>query len=334
MPSKTNAHELPVSWTVNDIEISATLTLPTGTGPFPAVIFVAGSGPTDRNWNTPLIPGTNGSGALLARELTEHGFLTLRYDKSGSGPHAAENAQRMAGKVSIQSHVEELAGGVLLLASREDVNPAAIFVLTNSEGCVHALNYQTQRNSPLFAGMVLTSAFARPTGDLARSQIAAQLASVPGGDALLSAYDAAIEEFIAGRPVPTNENLPEGLQQLIMAITLPANQPFSRELWTYDPTTQLAEITVPVLIVLGKKDIQVDWQTDGAIFEKVVENHENITIRFVENASHVLKFEPKPRSELTPAAVMATYSADDVMLDPDAVDAITNWLRTHISRGK
>ncbi len=148
MPPKTHTDELPVSWTVEDIEIGATLTLPTGKVPLPAVIFVAGSGPTDRNWNSPLIPGTNGSGALLARELTEHGFITLRYDKSASGPHAAENAQRMAGKISMQSHVDELAGGVRLLASRKDVNPAQIFVLTNSEGCVHALNYQIQTEWP------------------------------------------------------------------------------------------------------------------------------------------------------------------------------------------
>ena len=58
-------NETNVSWLVDDIEVKATLTFPTGNGPFPAVLMVAGSGPTDRNWNTPLIPGTNGSAALL-----------------------------------------------------------------------------------------------------------------------------------------------------------------------------------------------------------------------------------------------------------------------------
>ena len=178
MHSITPVDELPVSWLVDDIEVSATLTRPPGEGPFPALIFVAGSGPTDRNWNSPLIPGTNGSGALLARVLTEVGFMTLRYDKRASGPRVAENVPRMIGKISMQSHIDELAGGVLLLAGRDDVNPARLFVLTNSEGCVHALNYQTQADGPLFAGMVLTSAFAQSTGALARGQIAAQLGAV------------------------------------------------------------------------------------------------------------------------------------------------------------
>ncbi len=330
MSSENLFNERLVSWTVDEIEVHATLTRPAGEGPFPAVIFVAGSGPTDRNWNSPMIPGTNGSGALLARELSNRGFITLRYDKRPSGPHVAENMQLLAGKISMQGHVEELAGGVNLLINNKGVNKAQIFVLTNSEGCVHALNYQTQSKYPLFAGMVLTSAFARATGVLAHDQIAAQLAAVPGGDAILSGYDAALGEFMAGRPVPVNEKLPAGVQQVIMAITQPINQPFARELWGFSPIASLAQVKTPVLIVLGKKDIQVDWQTDGALFEAVAKEHENITVVFSENANHVLKYEPKPRSELTAVQVMVSYGADNVMLDPDPVAAIISWLQAQL----
>jgi alpha-beta hydrolase superfamily lysophospholipase len=319
-----------VSWIVDEIEVHATMTRPTGDGPFPAVIFVAGSGPTDRNWNTPMIPGSNGSGGLLARALSEHGFITLRYDKRASGPHVPENMKLMAGKISMQGHVAELAGGVKLLHNQKDVIQDKIFVLTNSEGCVHALNYQTQSENPPFTGMVLTSAFARATGDLTHDQIAAQLGSVPGGDAILAAYDAAMAEFLAGRPVPTNESLPTGLQQIIQAITQPINQPFARELWSFIPMVKLAEVTVPVLIVIGKKDIQVDWQTDGALFETIAHEHANISLFFPENASHVLKFEPKPRAQLTAAEVQISYSADDTQLDPEPVNHIVTWLQAHL----
>ena len=106
--------------------------------------MVAGSGPTDRNWNTPLIPGTNGSAALLAQALAQAGFVTLRYDKRAAGPQGKENAMRLMGKISEQGHLEELAGGVKLLAGRDDVDSRRLFALTNSEGCIHALNYQIQ----------------------------------------------------------------------------------------------------------------------------------------------------------------------------------------------
>ena len=327
MASKYLFTEEFVSWQAGDYTIHATLTRPEGQGPFSAVIFVAGSGPTDRDWNSSMIPGSNGSGALLARELAAQGFITLRYDKGASGPHAAENVKTMAGKVSMQSHIDELAGGMKLLSTDRTVNPTRIFVLTNSEGCVHAINYQTASNKPKFAGMVLTSAFARPTGELAHDQIAAQLAAVPGGDAILAGYDAAMAEFVAGRSVPANENLPASLQQMILAITQPLNQPFARELWIFNPIEKLAKITVPVLIVIGKKDIQVDWLTDGPLFDAVAKEHGNISIVYTENTNHVMKFEPTPRAELTPAAVMGTYSAENVMLDPEPVAQIVSWLK-------
>lgn len=329
MSLENQISEQNVSWEVDGIEVQATLTRPAGKGPFPAVIFVAGSGPTDRNWNTPILPGSHGSGGLLAPALTERGFVTLRYDKRGSGPQVAENMKRLMGKISLQGHREEVAGGVDLLAGDREVDRSRIFALTNSEGCVHALTYQTQSPQHPFAGMVLTSAFARPTGVLARDQIAAQLTAVPGGDAMLAGYDAAIQEFMAGQPVSSADNLPEGLRQVVMAITQPANQPFARELWLFDPTTLLEKVKVPVLILIGKKDIQVDWQVDGPIFEAVAKNHPNIAVVYLENTNHVMKLEPKPKEQLNPAEVSATYSSEQVGLDPIAVETIVSWLEAH-----
>lgn len=318
---------ISVAWQVNDIEIAASLTRPDGDGPFPAVIMVAGSGPTDRDWNSPLIPGSNGSAALLAQALTAQGFVTLRYDKTGSGPRGMENATRLIGKISMQSHLAELAGGVDLLAGRADVDARHIFALTNSEGCVHALNYQIQRTAQPFAGLVLTSAFARATGVLARSQLAAQFQPLPGGDALLASYDAAMADFVAGRPVTVDASVPEGVRNVILSITNPGNQPFARELWVTDPLALLAQVTAPALILIGKKDIQVDWQVDGALFEAAAKDHGHITVAYADHANHVLKHEPRDRSQITGADAMATYSAADARLDDDAVKTILDWLK-------
>ena len=161
--------ETPVSWMLDGITIDATLTRPPTPGPFPAVVFVAGSGPTDRNWNTPLLPGSNGSAALLAHMLTANDFVTLRYDKRASGPHAQENVQRLAGNISMQGHAAELAGAIELLAKRTDVDRQRIFVLSNSEGCIHALNYELQAPAYACKGLILTAAPARPISAVARS---------------------------------------------------------------------------------------------------------------------------------------------------------------------
>jgi pimeloyl-ACP methyl ester carboxylesterase len=324
-----NDSDQQVSWQVDDIDVEATLTRPSGTGPFSAIAMVAGSGPTDRNWNSPLIPGTNGSAALLAQVLTDQSFITLRYDKRASGPHVRENMPRLLGKISMQSHREELAGGVRLLAARPDVDPKRLFALTSSEGCIHALNYQLHAADFPFAGLILTGAPARSIGEVARGQIAAQLAAVPGGDALLAAYDAAMADFAAERPVKIDESLPETLRMVIGAVTEPHNLPFARELWVTDPIQLAASISVPLLVIIGKKDMQVDWQVDGSRWETLAKEHNNITLVYPDDANHVLKHEPRPREQLSPAEITNSYSAEDTVLDPQVVETITTWLNAH-----
>jgi dienelactone hydrolase len=71
-------HETEVTWHLDDIEMHGTLVRPDGDGPFPAIVFVAGSGPTDRDWCSPLLPGTNGSARLLAAVFAEAGIASLR----------------------------------------------------------------------------------------------------------------------------------------------------------------------------------------------------------------------------------------------------------------
>ena len=328
MPPQSNDRDEQVSWKVDDINVEATLTRPAGDGPFPAIAMVAGSGPTDRNWNSPLIPGTNGSAALLAQVLTEQNFVTLRYDKRASGPHVQENVPKMLGKISMESHREELAGGVHVLAARSDVDPKRLFALTSSEGCIHALNYQRQAVEFPFAGLILTGAPARSIGEVARGQIAAQLAAVPGGDAMLAAYDAAMADFAAERPVTVDESLPETLRMVIGAVSAPMNQPFSRELWVTDPIQLAESVAVPVLVIIGKKDVQVGWQVDGSRWEKLAKDHDNFTIVYPDNANHVLKPEPRPLEQLSPTDIMNSYSAADTALDPQVAETITAWLDT------
>jgi pimeloyl-ACP methyl ester carboxylesterase len=323
---RQDAVEYAVTWVVDEIGVQASLTRPAGKGPFPAIIMVAGSGPTDRNWNTPLLAGSNGSAALLAQVLADNGFLVLRYDKRASGPDAQANAARLAGRISMQSHVDELAGGVRLLAARPDVDAGRLFALSNSEGAIHVLNYQAQQ-APAFAGLMLTAAPARPAGELAHAQLAAQLQAVPGGAEQLAAYDRAMAAFVAGRPLQIEPTLLEGLRNLILSITQPANQPFAREFWITDPLALLSAVTVPVLILIGKKDIQVDWQTDGPLFEALAQAHPNIQVVYAPDANHVLKHEPGDRETLTAAGAAAGYNAEGTQLDREAVEIILGWLK-------
>jgi hypothetical protein len=72
--------------------LSGTLTLPDNTGPVPLVLIIAGSGPTDRDGNSRLLPGKNNSLKMLAEGLASWGVAAVRYDKRGIGSSADAGA--------------------------------------------------------------------------------------------------------------------------------------------------------------------------------------------------------------------------------------------------
>jgi hypothetical protein len=167
-------------------------------------------------------------------------------------------------------------------------------------------------------------------GVVARSQLAAQAQGIPNGEHLLGLYDAAVARFLAGEPAAPDPALPEGVRMLVSALETPANLPFARELWTADAAAPLKDVRVPVLIVIGKKDLQVDWHLDGEPLKQAAEGRSDITFLFPEDANHVLKHEPLSRAELQQAEVMSKYNAPDATLDTETVNAIVAWLRARV----
>ncbi len=237
-----------------------------------------------------------------------------------------ENLPRLVGKISMQGHVNELTGAVTTLMSVPNIDPSRLFVLTNSEGAIHALNYQTGMPHRRFKGLVLTGAPGRPVGLVARDQVQAQVRSLANGGKIMKRYDACIAAFVAGKPIVPDASLPEGVKNLLAGLTVPVNLPFARELWLENPANLASQVSEPMLVLIGKKDIQVDWRADGGPLQTSTDKNGNATFAFPDNADHVLKYEPRPREKLVAAEVAAYYNAEGRVLDSDALSVITNWL--------
>ncbi|WP_026554556.1 alpha/beta hydrolase [Arthrobacter sp. 35W] len=319
------ASSIDVSWDLDGITMEGTVVRPDGDGPFPAVVLVAGSGPTDRDWCSPLLPGTNGSGRLFAEDFARSGIASLRYDKRASGPHAMENFPKFIGKMSMRSHLEELVAAVQMLAGLDFVDPSRIVGLGNSEGALHVLHYATSEQDVRFAGLVLAAPPGRPIQDVLLSQLALQSAQIPGAAALMSKVEEAAARYAAGEPMDPDPDLPDSVRMVLASFETPANLPFARELWVESTCDPLGKVQIPTLVLIGGRDVQIDVHADGGPLQLAAAGMANVSFSFPPNANHVFKEDFR-----TPAEVAASpgngYNAPDTRLDPESLATILAWL--------
>ncbi|MEV8266596.1 alpha/beta hydrolase [Microbacterium sp. NPDC076911] len=316
---------LELSWNLDGIVMAATLVLPNGAGPFPAVVLVAGSGPTDRDWCSPLVSGTNGSGRLFAEAFAEAGIASLRYDKRASGPHAAENAAALSGTMSMRSHLDELVAAVGALAAYDAIDSARIVGFGNSEGTLHVLHYATSAQDFPFVGTVLSAPPGRPVGEVLLSQLAAQTAQLPDGAAIVTAVEEALARYAAGEPMNPDATLPDPLKRLLASLEAPANLPLARELVADSAAAYLGAVSIPTLVLIGAKDVQVDMSLDAEPLERAATGNDHIVFAYPTNANHVFKEDTRTPVEIA-AAPGAVYNEDGTHLDPEALQTILGWL--------
>jgi pimeloyl-ACP methyl ester carboxylesterase len=104
----------------------------------------------------------------------------------------------------------------------------------------------------------------------------------------LAAVRAAAARYSAGEPARPDQRLPDSARLVFASFEAPINLPFARELWNEDTPSRLAHVTVPALVLIGRKDLQVDADLDAAPLRAATEGSTNVTFVFPENATTCL----------------------------------------------
>ncbi|MBN9611928.1 MAG: hypothetical protein J0H64_00400 [Actinobacteria bacterium] len=120
--------------------------------------------------------------------------------------------------------------------------------------------------------------------------------------------------------------LPESVRMVLLSFDTPANLPFARELWTESATAMLPQLRIPALVLIGRRDLQVDVDADGRPLQRAAEGMANVSFRFPEHANHVLKEDLRSFEERA-AAPGAGYNEPGTRLDPEALEQTLGWLR-------
>jgi uncharacterized protein len=311
--------------------LPSTISLPASDGAAPCVVFFAGSGPTDRDWTSPLLPGKNGSGAQLALALQTRGVGSIRFDKVGSGVNMPKsNAPadlKMLEVLSLAHYVEEAAAEFDELASRDRCGK--IFLLGHSEGSIHASSAAIAKQADRrFGGFISLSGPARSILETAIEQIHA-IGVKAGNDAAV--VDKALEDFRAAMlkpdaPAPDLSDLPEAAGMLWQATHSPLQQKVARELIFAEPLATLHAYRGRALVVSAANDAQIPGPDADKIFAALASHEKNKTRVTIANANHVYKAETRGPSTISQGEIVAGYADDDHALADGLLDAIVGFV--------
>ncbi|WP_437308907.1 alpha/beta hydrolase [Sorangium sp. So ce388] len=262
--------------------LAGTLEVPAGCGPFPAVLIIPGSGPTDRDGNQATAGMLADSYKLLAEGLRDRGIASIRYDKAGIGGSVAA-APREEQELRFDMGADDAALWVKKL--RDDGRFATVTVAGHSEGAL--LGMLVAQRTPI-DGYVSIAGAGRPVGAVLREQ----LASLPDEDRE-RAYEI-LGQLEAGELV---EEVPQ--TPLFMGLFRPSVQPYIISWMKYDPAAEIEKVTAPILVVQGTTDIQVKVE-DAELLAGARPDAELVVI---EGMSHALK-----EATLSDASQQAAYT--------------------------
>lgn len=286
---------------VADGTLRGTLLAPAG-APRASAVIVAGSGPTDRNGNSPL--GISASTyRLLAEALAARGVAAVRYDKRGIAGSAAGFAN--PNDVTVRDFAGDAAAWVEV-ARRETGVPCA-WLIGHSEGGLMSL--VAARDNAGVCGLVLIAAPGRRFADVLRDQ----LWSNPANWFLMPDALRAIAALERGEKVDVS-----GMHDALQRLFYPEVQGYLIDLFGYDPAALAAAETKPMLLVQGGNDIQVK----RADFDALTAAQPKAETLFMLAMNHVLKDVPAD----DPAANFGSYSNPDLPLAAGLADELSAFL--------
>jgi len=294
---ESSFYETELTLTPDSVNLYGTLSMPDSTGQYPLVIIIAGSGPTDRNGNS-VLGITAKPYQLIADTLVKCGIATFRFDKRGIAKSVAKGMKEE--DLSFDCYVNDVV--FIINEFKKDKRFNKIILLGHSEG---ALIGAIAANLIEIDKYISVSGISRP----ADSVLIEQLSHSKEVD--LEEAKRIIEEIKKGNTTKIND------VNLVSIFRLSV-QPYLASWFKYNPKTEYAKLTIPVLILHGTTDIQIPL-SDAEQLAKVTQNAKLVVL---EHMNHVLK--DAPADTLKNAE---TYNNPDLPVYPKLIEEIVKFVK-------
>jgi fermentation-respiration switch protein FrsA (DUF1100 family) len=302
-----------------DIQLAATITIPPGKGPFPAVLLMSGSGPHDRDetlmGHKPFL--------VLADHLTRKGIVVLRADKRGVGKSGGNYSLAV-----MADFASDADAGVAYLKTRPEVDAKRIGLIGHSEGGVEAPMSAVNNRDVAFVVMMAGTGV---PGDQLLPEQARLLQQASGKKPEEIEKDLATQrEVLTAVKKDKDDATLEKDMRAILAGKVPEAQmdmqiktvssPWFRDLLTYDPAPTLTKLTCPVLVLNGEKDLQVPPSQNLPPIRKALEAGGNKNFEIIElpGLNHLF--------QTAKTGGIGEYAEIEETMSPAAMEKISSWV--------
>lgn len=254
------------------------LTVPKGTGSYPIVVLVHGSGGGDRDESI----GPSKAFRDIAEGLATNGVATLRWDKRTHDPKyvAALKIDILDFTVK-EEYLDDVGAALKLAASSKNVDPTRIFLLGHSQG--GWLAPWLLKLHPEVKGGILLGASARHMADVFVPQVEYILTT---DDGKLSDDDkAGLEELRKQVVVAKDPKTPRDAPMSAFPMGIgPAK--YWQSLIGYDAVATAKSISQPLLVLQGGRDYQVTEKDDYALWKSALGSKKGAELQLFPKLNH------------------------------------------------
>jgi pimeloyl-ACP methyl ester carboxylesterase len=299
-PTPLAVTEEPVTLKTPTGDVFGTLELPAARTPVPVALIIAGSGPTDRNGNSPALPGSNNSLKMLADGLAARGIASLRYDKRGIA--ASRAAMTREDDIRFNNFIEDAEAWVGQL--RADKRFSTVTIIGHSEGSLIGMVAAREAHADAYVSL---EGAGRKAQDILAEQLKGQLPAD-----LFATSQRILAQLSAGA-------VPDSVPPVLAPLFRPSVVPYLISWFKYDPAVEITKLDIPVMIVQGTTDIQTSM-TDAKALAAANPSARYVTI---EGMNHILKKVSGDRMAQIPR-----YSDPTLPVMPKLLDEITAFVHS------
>ncbi|EFO29093.1 alpha/beta fold family hydrolase [Roseibium sp. TrichSKD4] len=310
-------HNVKIEGGESHITLDAEITIPTNAHKAPAIVFITGSGPHNKDeellGHKPFL--------VLSDYLTRKGYIVLRFDDRGVGQSTGDFAS-----ATPKEFAEDAAAALSFLRSHPKVDPQATGYLGHSEGGYIAP--MAQQLEPADFHVYLAGPALPLLPDVMLSQVADVAKTSGATDAEIASNRRQVKTLAAIlKSAETLDEVKDRISRLLKeANATKAERDENMEVWAtewarfyanHGPAPALKNLKIPVFALYGGSDIQVSAAENAPIMASYL-RHQSSRVVTLPHHNHLFQW--------SATGALEEYLTISTTMETQAMQTIADWL--------